>query len=158
MTPPHTNAPKEFDRWNGKKKSLHARRDTEHLYFKERDVWWCSLGINIGFEQDGKGESVQRPVLVLRKFNKFVCLVLPLTTKIKPDNKYYISFMCPDGIERSAILSQIRLVDIRRLNEHMFMLDENTFARIKKATLDVIAGRFLEHPPHKKRGEPEGHL
>lgn len=149
---------KEFDHWNGKKKNLHLRSGTEHLYFRERDVWWCSLGVNVGFEQDGKGESYQRPVLVLRKFNKHVMLVLPLTTRNKPDNKYYISFSGSDGIERSAVISQIRLVDIRRLNEHMFLLDEASFMKIKKATLDVIAGRFLENPPRKKRGEPEGHL
>ena len=149
---------KAFDPWNHKKKSLHDRRDIEHLYFRERDVWWCSLGVNVGFEQDGKGESAQRPALILRKFNRFVMLVLPLTTKIKPNNRYYISFVCPDGVERSAILSQIRLIDVRRLNEHMFMVDEQTFVRIKKATLDVIADRFLEHPPRKKQGEPEGHL
>ncbi|MDP3646386.1 MAG: type II toxin-antitoxin system PemK/MazF family toxin [bacterium] len=149
---------KDFDQWSGKKKSLHERRDTDHLYFRERDIWWCSLGVNVGFEQDGKGESSQRPVLVLRKFNRHVMLVLPLTTRSKPNNKYYISFIGPDGLERSAVLSQIRLIDIRRLNEHLFMLDEETFMRIKKATLDVIADRFLELPPRKKRGEPEGHL
>ena len=141
---------KDFDGWNGVKKGLHTRKDTDNLYFSERDVWWCSLGVNIGFEQDGKGESSQRPVLVLRKFNQYVMLVLPLTTKMKPDNKYYVSFSSPDGINRSAIISQIRLIDIRRLNEHMFMLDKKTFALIKKATLEVIADRFFEHPPRNK--------
>lgn len=149
---------KDFDRWNGKKKSIHARYDTGKLYFKEREVWWCSFGVNVGFEQDGKGESHQRPALVLRKFNKHVMLVLPLTTRSKPGNAYYFSFTGADGLVRSAILSQIRLIDVRRLNERMFMLDEETFARIKKAALEVIAGRFLERPPRTKRGEPEGHL
>ena len=49
-------------------------------------------------------------------------------------------------------------IDIRRLNEHMFMLEQETFARIKKATIDVIADRFLELPPRARRGEPKGHL
>lgn len=140
---------KDFDKWNEKKKSLNVRKGIDTLYFKGRDIWWAQIGFNIGFEQDGKGEHAQRPVLVLRKFNRYVMLVLPLSTKHKSDNKYYFSFVSPDGITRSAILSQIRLIDIRRLTEHMHTLDEKTFTAIKKTTLEIIADRFFEHssPP-----------
>jgi mRNA interferase MazF len=132
---------KDFDHWNSIKKHIQNRKDSEGVYFREREVWWAQLGVNVGFEQDGKGELVQRPALILRKFNKHVMLVLPLSTKHKPGNQYYFRFMCPDGAERSAILSQIRLIDIKRLNEKMFVVDEATFETIKKATLDVIANR-----------------
>lgn len=94
---------KDFDTWNKRKKKLHIRA-IDTLYFHERDVWWCSIGVNIGFEQDGKGETVQRPVVVLRKFNKHVLLVLPLTTKVKK-HRYYFPLTCPDGVKRCAILS-----------------------------------------------------
>ena len=47
---------KNFDRWNAKKKAIHDSACT--ALFHEREVWWCVLGTNVGFEQDGgKGTS-----------------------------------------------------------------------------------------------------
>ena len=43
---------KNFDTWNIKKK--HVNRGESRLY-TEREIWWCSLGVNIGSEQDGSG-------------------------------------------------------------------------------------------------------
>mgnify|MGYP002725512278 CR=1 FL=1 len=139
------NNEKNFEKWNKDKQKTHRRSDTNSLYFKEKEVWWSKLGVNIGFEEDGKGEYFQRPILVLRKFNRHSMLVLPLSTKIKPKNKYYFTIDCPDGIQRSVILSQIRLIDIRRLTERMFELEESAFLGIKKAFLDVISDRFFEY-------------
>lgn len=141
---------KDFDGWNTLKKRIDARADSDRVYFSEREIWWAQIGCNIGYEQDGKGKLVQRPVLVFRKFNKQVLFVLPLSTKHKSGNKYYFNFPCPDGVTRSAILSQLRLIDIRRLNERMFILDEMIFAGIKKAVLDMISDRFLERSSSPK--------
>ena len=44
---------------------------------KERDIWWCSIGVNIGDEIDGKNELFHRPVLILKKFSSELCLVAP---------------------------------------------------------------------------------
>ncbi|HBM45364.1 MAG: 2,4-dihydroxyhept-2-ene-1,7-dioic acid aldolase [Parcubacteria group bacterium GW2011_GWF2_38_76] len=49
--------------------------------FREREIWWCSLGENIGFEQDGKNEKFERPVLILRKFNCGMFFGIPLTSQ-----------------------------------------------------------------------------
>ena len=46
---------KDFDKWNESKKVIH--HNNEDKFYHEREVWWCSLGINIGFEQDGKDED-----------------------------------------------------------------------------------------------------
>ncbi len=45
---------KNFDNWNALKKEL----DHEHKAptFKQRDVWWCSVGLNIGHEENGNNE------------------------------------------------------------------------------------------------------
>ena len=59
---------KDFDRWNINKKRLHSQ-NVLHFYH-EREIWWCSLGVNIGFEQDGTGKNFDRPVIVVRGFNK----------------------------------------------------------------------------------------
>lgn len=61
--------PKDFDKWSRNKKLLE-----EHAYaqlsFHEREIWWCSLGLNLGDEQDGKHQDFERPVLVLRFLRK----------------------------------------------------------------------------------------
>ena len=41
---------------------------------KEREIWICNLGENIGFEEDGKGKDYTRPVLILKVFNKLTRL------------------------------------------------------------------------------------
>lgn len=46
------------------------------------------MGVNIGYEEDGKNEKFERPVLILKKFNQYLILVVPLSSKIK-NNKYY---------------------------------------------------------------------
>jgi len=39
---------KDFDKWNMKKKKLDKNK--RDLLFKEGEIWWCSLGVNIGEE------------------------------------------------------------------------------------------------------------
>lgn len=49
---------KDVDGWNGKKKKVHNRADTP--FFHTREIWWCALGVNVGFEQDGAGGELLR--------------------------------------------------------------------------------------------------
>ncbi len=42
----------DFNKWNLKKQKLNSRKDFSHP--KEREVWWCSVGQNIGTEIYGK--------------------------------------------------------------------------------------------------------
>jgi hypothetical protein len=57
---------KDFDGWNNVKKKVDTH-NTSSLYFKEREIWWASTGVNIGSESDGKNELFERPVLILKK-------------------------------------------------------------------------------------------
>jgi len=78
---------KEFDAWNLQKKNL---GDPEKkAYAHPREVWWCALGVNVGAEVDGKNENFERPVLVLRVYNKETMLVLPITSKEKLDDFHH---------------------------------------------------------------------
>jgi mRNA interferase MazF len=86
---------KDFDTWNEHKKT--ANGSEFNLYFYEREVWWCAIGVIVGFEQDGKGEKFARPVLVLKKYSKNVFVGIPLTTA-KRESKYHHSFPFLDGI------------------------------------------------------------
>lgn len=56
-----TGIQKDFEVWTKIKKESHLKEN--RILFKERDVWWCRLGVNIGDEEDGKGDSFLRPVL-----------------------------------------------------------------------------------------------
>ena len=53
------------------------------LFFHERGIWFCILGKNIGYEQNGSGKQFLRPVIIFKRFNDKVCLIIPLTTKNK---------------------------------------------------------------------------
>lgn len=115
---------KDFDTWNDFKKSLD--NDNKDLpLFKERDVWWCSIGLNIGHEQDGKGDYFNRPVLVIKKFNDRLFWGIPLTTQIK-DNQYYHKFILR-GREQCAMLTHLRLYDASRLTNRMCQMQTEQF-------------------------------
>ncbi|MCK5510676.1 type II toxin-antitoxin system PemK/MazF family toxin [Candidatus Parcubacteria bacterium] len=93
--------------------------EEEPVYFREKEIWWASLGVNIGYEQDGKNRNFERPVLILKKFNKNILLALPITSKDKT-GKYYYQFKY-DGVKYSIILSQIRLISNKRLLRRLRM-------------------------------------
>lgn len=121
---------KDFSAWNGKKTSIH-NSSSQRAYFHEREIWWCSLGANIGYEQDGKGQYFARPVVVVKKFNKELFWALPLTTKPK-NGKYYFVLDLGDGMERRVILSQLRLIDAKRLRDKVATVPQDQFQALKR--------------------------
>lgn len=68
-----------FDNWNEIKKQLH-QKEKEVKFFKERQIWWCSIGQNLGSESYGKGLTFTRPILVYKKLSERIFLGTPLTT------------------------------------------------------------------------------
>ena len=125
---------KDYGEWHKKKKILNEREDIDNIFFREKEVWWIALGVNIGFEQDGKGEEFRRPVLILKKFNKYLILAVPLTTRIKKDNKYYISCsIVGDNTPRMAIISQTRPIDTKRLIDKLGVANDESYSKIKNA-------------------------
>jgi len=74
---------KEFDAWLVAKKKIHHVRSGAFAH--PREIWWCSLGINIGAETDGKNENFERPILVFKVYNTETMLVFPITSKQKDD-------------------------------------------------------------------------
>lgn len=125
---------KDFDKWNKRKKDINTK---EPNFYYEREIRWCSLGVNIGFEQDGTNEAYKRPVLIIRGFSRHVCLVVPLTTSQKK-NPYHFGLGIIEGQEAFAILSQIRLIDTKRLHGQIAVLNKEKFKEIKKAIKDLL--------------------
>ena len=127
---------KDFDGWNSRKKQTHDQSEYLPLY-RERQVRWCTLGVNVGYEQDGTGEGFSRPVLILKGFSRHVCLVVPLTTSRK-SNPYHVPVGMVEGRDAYAVISQLRLIDTRRLYLLIHTVDVGTFDRIRKAVKDML--------------------
>ncbi len=126
---------KEFSQWNKNKMEINEREINR--WCRPRDIWWCTVGVNIGFEQDGKGENFVRPVVVLQSFGKYTAIVVPITTSIK-ENKYHVYLGKPLGLKASAIITQVRLIDTKRLIEKAGKLEDGVFDNVKRAVKDLL--------------------
>src|SRR6185369_7989890 len=112
---------KDFDAWNLEKKII--ERDVKNVFCHPREIWWCSLGVNVGFEQDGTGKNFDRPVVVVRRFNEKIFLGAALIGRRKEGEHYFPVGLVEDK-EASVVLSQIRLIDTKRLIKKIGVLDE----------------------------------
>lgn len=126
---------KDYSVWTPLKRSLHNTEEAR-LFFHEREIWYCHIGENIGFEQDGRGEEFLRPVMIVRKFNNEIFWGISLTHTAK-DSPFYFSFIrwLEDGVnagESTAILSQIRLIDAKRLRRMIGYISNGDFGVLKE--------------------------
>jgi len=122
----------EYDSWNIQKKKL---SEINRAYFHKGDVWFASVGKNIGDEEDGKNFNFERPVLIIRKFNNNIFLGVPLTSQEK-EGKYYHKLISFTG--STAILSQIRLFDAKRLLRVIGKVESKELKEIKIKTGKII--------------------
>lgn len=126
---------KDFDAWNKRKKNIHESK--KHPFYHEREIWWCVLGTNVGVEQDGTGTGYERPVVILRAFSLDACLVISFTTSEK-NNRYHMNAGQVLGQQDSAIISQLRLIDTKRLREKIGYMEKDNFEHIRKAVKGML--------------------
>lgn len=125
---------KDFTGWSRLKAEIQS--DYNAPIFQQREIWWCAIGVNIGHEEDGKGECYSRPVLIVRKFNSRIFWGVPLTTQIKNNPYYYqIHFK---GREQCVMLSQLRIWEARRLTDKMGQLATDHFKEILKELRKIL--------------------
>ncbi len=117
-----------FDSWNTVKKQTDSL-DVQH-FFREGDIFFARLGKNIGYEQNGKGVSFLRPVLVIKKFNQHVLFGVSLTTKRK-EHPLYVSVGIFNEKENFAILSQCRLFDAKRFEYKIGHISNETLRMVR---------------------------
>ena len=129
----------EKDLWKWHDLKLRIDCDNKRPFYREGEVRWCAVGLNIGFEINGKGVGYWRPVIILKGFSQGTCLCAPLTTKNKT-GKYYHSIFLSDGVARKAVLSQVRTMDTKRLREIIGKIDGEQLGLIKQAAADIILG------------------
>ncbi len=135
---------KDYDKWNSLKKNL--QYGSRRTYAYPREVWWCSLGLNIGSETDGKHDNFERPVLVMNVYNKDTMLVLPFTTKIKNDKFHHMIVVCSinpfsKNIELRIVwlkLTQARVISNRRLSRKIDVISVEEFSITKEKFKDFI--------------------
>lgn len=118
---------KDFDKWNSVKKKL----DASHCVvdFAEKELWWCSIGLNVGSEQHSSSKDFSRPVVIVRKFTRDVFIGVPVTTKIKEERFRYRLIV--NNTENDALLMQLRVFDRRRLIRKICVIDSSDFIKLK---------------------------
>ncbi len=126
---------RDYKKWHIEKS--HINETITRPFFNEREIWYCALGANVGSEEDGKGDTFTRPILILRKFNDEILWGLPLTSTIK-DSKYYYELKVRSIRKSSVILSQIRLIDAKRLLNRIGKISSVEFQEIKRKTKALL--------------------
>ena len=128
----------QYNNWNEIKITI----EYENIIvgFKERDIFYMSIGKNIGFEQDGKGENFVRPVVIIKGFNKNMFFGIPLSTKMKEGKFYYkFRFQKKDElVENIALLSQMRLFSTKRLLNKIGVISKEDFIKMKNEFKSLI--------------------
>ena len=120
---------KDFQKWHDKKAQVDKLE--KRPFFHEREIWFCSVGSNVGVEMDGRGTDFMRPVVIVHKFNSQSFWAIPLTRTIKDSNLYYVFSFIPD-VQSAANLSQLRLVDAKRLGRLAGKMSETDFQELVK--------------------------
>lgn len=106
-------------------------------FVNEGEIWWASIGENIGYEINGKSEDFTRPIIIFKKLTHNFYLVIPLSTKMKTGT-WYVPLK-QRGIEMIACLSQVRSIDYRRLHPKFGELDPEDFNRVKIGFLKLYS-------------------
>jgi mRNA interferase MazF len=127
---------KDYSIWTPVKTDINKDHAVPQGY-REREVWFCSIGENIGFEEDGKGDQFIRPVLVLKIYNQFFCHVVPLSTTQKR-GKFYFAFDAGTGRQSVALLSQSRAISSARLHRKIGVMSESDFVKLKRQIRELL--------------------
>lgn len=128
------NIQKDFKSWNSIKQLLDKKEGD--VFYHEREVWWCSVGVNLGHESDGKHSHFERPVLIVKVFNRKVFWGIPLTSSIKI-NSFHISVWINDNLS-SAMITQLRLFSSKRLLSKMTTIEMSEFVEVKKGIINFL--------------------
>jgi len=126
--------PKDFDKWNEYKKIID--NNGRNINFHERDIWWCSIGVNVGSEQDSYSRDFARPVIILKKFTERSFFGVPLTTKIKK-GKYRICFTF-NNIKSDMLIWHTRSFDSKRLINKVGVLPEAEFRLLVSSIVHTL--------------------
>ena len=130
---------KDFDNWNKLKKITDKKEINDEFNFHPGDVWWTALGVNVGKEIDGKNETFERPVLILKVINRHTLYILPLTSKDNFVDKYHYKVNYENGGSGVAVFSQIRVISSNRLLRNLSKISKEDLLTIRKLFASLFA-------------------
>jgi mRNA-degrading endonuclease toxin of MazEF toxin-antitoxin module len=93
--------------------------------------------LNVGYEESGKDRQFKRPILILKTLSPNTCIVVPLTTSNDP-NRNRISIGLIKDKYAKVIISQLKVIDTRRLSSKICTLEDDVFFKIRKAIKDLF--------------------
>ena len=125
-----TENPKEnpYKTWSFLKQKLSKVNKTPIIH--EGDIWWVSVGQNLGIEINGKGRLFSRPVIVFKKLSKQGFMGIPLTTQ-PHTGSWYVGFRFQNQ-QSYAALSQARVFSVTRLSTLLGQIAEDDMGRVKE--------------------------
>ncbi len=126
---------KDFDKWNHLKKQINKKSDDALIRVGE--IRWVVLGINVGSEIDGKGQSFSRPVLIIHVIKDRLALIAPLSTKIKTAVGY-IPFEWHNS-KNILCLNQIKIISQKRILGRKGRIPIKRLKAIKKAIIQFYS-------------------
>jgi Growth inhibitor len=113
--------------WNDVKAMVQDRKE---VWCNPSEIWWAYYGENIGSEQNGAGKLFLRPVVILKRHNKKLCFVTPLTSQLNERQSFLqINWQKKNGLADSgvAILNQTKTISTKRLSRIMGKMSEENF-------------------------------
>ena len=125
---------KNFSGWINKKTDLDSKTHRPP-YVSEGDIWWASLGENVGSEVNGKSDLFSRPVIIYRKLAHGFYFVIPTSTKDKKGS-WYVPYLQQE-VANVACLHQARAIDHRRILSKLGTLDDTDFMKIKTGFMEL---------------------
>lgn len=120
--------------WSKRKIGIHHA--DRILYFSEQEIWWASIGKNVGSEENGKHHNFERPVLVLKKISKDLFWAIPVTTTIR-EGSWFFTFDFGQE-KRCLILTQIRALSSKRLLRRVDKMDDTNYRTVRQLIRDVL--------------------
>jgi mRNA interferase MazF len=119
---------KRFAEWFVLKKDLHEQAQTPPLV-SEREIWWASVGENVGSEINGKSALFSRPVIIYKKLSHGFYFVIPTTSRSK-EGSWFVPIRYKEK-PMIACLHQARAIDYRRLSSRLGRLDGDDFETVQ---------------------------
>ena len=134
---------KDFESWNKLKSEIDLIDTGQAPFCWPKELWICSIGVNVGSEQNGTGLKFSRPVLVLKVFNRETFWGIPITTQ-KCHNKPHIKFNL-GGVDQCALISHIRLFSVKRLERRITIMPDNLFEELTEVFISLLPKNNLPH-------------
>ena len=122
-----------FDKWNNLKKEIHTNNKIKS--YKEREVWYINIWYNIWVESFWKWENFLRPILIFKKFDKNSFIWIPLSTKIKKWEYYFITNIKKTWI---ANIKQLKTFSSKRLCYKYSSMSTKDFLTLKNKVKSLL--------------------